>query len=104
MRIPLALCSIASLAACQQPAANRITDRLTVAGVPPTMARCMADIWAERLNVAQLGRLASAADQLSQAGGDVQAIGSLLERSRALQDPELVDVVTASAARCAFSL
>lgn len=95
-----AACAIA--AGCAPPLRSVITDQLTQAGVPPAMAQCMSGIWTERLNVAQLRRLAETAEEAAQVR-DSNGLAGLLERSRAMQDPEIVEVVTLSAARCALN-
>ena len=92
----------ALLAGCAPPLQSYISDQLTQAGLPPEMAQCMAGIWTQRLDVAQLRRLGETAAELAQVR-DNAGLGALLERSRALQDPEIVEVVTLSAARCAFN-
>lgn len=97
----VAAVGIAALAGCARPLQPYIADQLTQAGLPPAMAQCMAGIWSERLNVAQLRRLGETAGELAQVR-DGNGLGALMERSRALQDPEIVEVVTLSAARCAL--
>lgn len=99
----LTMLVVTALAAgCAPPLQSYISDQLTQAGLPPEMAQCMAGIWTERLDVAQLRRLGDTAAELAQVR-DSAGLGALLERSRALQDPEIVEVVTLSAARCAFN-
>jgi len=103
MRIIIGVAAASLLAAgCAPALQSTISDQLTQAGVPPAMAQCMAGIWTERLNVAQLRRLGETAAEAAQVQ-DGAGLAGLLERSRALQDPEIVDVVTLSAARCAFN-
>lgn len=87
-------------AGCAQPVESRIADQLSQAGVPPAMAQCMAGIWAQRLSVAQLARLAQAASEVSQAQQQGEALGPMLARVRAFEDPQMIEVVTLSAATC----
>lgn len=90
-------------AGCAPPLQSYISDQLVQAGIPPAMAQCMAGLWTERLDTAQLRRLGDAAAEAAQVR-DGAGLAALLERSRALQDPEIVEVVTLSAARCAFNI
>lgn len=100
--VTLAVASVALAAGCAAPIERRIADELTAAGVPPQLAQCMAGHWAQRLNVAQLRRLAATAEELA-AVRNGPGLAGVLERSRALQDPEIVEVVTLSAARCSLN-
>ena len=67
------------------------------------MAKCMASRWVDRLNVLQL-------QKISDLSGDLQrersrgklTIGRFVERVRAVDDPEVFQVVSASAAACAL--
>lgn len=103
MRWTIIMAASIAAAGCGAPLQSHIAGQLVEAGLPPAMAQCMAGIWAERLNVAQLRRIAQAAEEVAQVQ-DGQALGPLLERTRAMQDPEIIEVVTLSAARCAFNL
>lgn len=98
-----AAATAALTAGCAPPLQSYISDQLTQAGIPPDMAQCMAGLWTERLDVDQLRRIGETASEVAQVR-DSAGLATLLERSRAMQDPEIVEVVTASAARCAFNI
>lgn len=102
-RLIMALGVTAAAAGCAPPLQSVVSDQLTQAGVPPAMAQCMAGLWTERLDVSQLRRIGEVAGEAAQVR-DGNGLATLLERSRALQDPEIVEVVTLSAARCAFNI
>ena len=88
------------LAACASPQ-DRVREGLIDAGVPPTIAACMAPRMAERLSLLQLRRL-------SKLGGvrDVAptraGIEAYIQRSGIMDDPEILGVVTTAAAICAL--
>ena len=92
-----------ALAACAQPFEGRVAARLADAGLSRPMAECMAKRWVDRLNVLQL-------QKISNLSGDLQrersrgrlTVGRLVERVRAVDDPEVFQVVSASAAACAL--
>src|SRR3546814_17360552 len=89
------------LAACSTPE-SKVRSRLIEVGVSPPMAGCMAERVVDRLSYAQLRRLG----ELGRiAGDDVRdmRVGELLERTRALQDPEILSVVSRAALGCALS-
>lgn len=101
MRIAAPLALLA-LAACSQPFEGRIADRLIAAGLAEPMARCMAERWVERLNVLQLRKIAALADEI-EATRERLTVGGLIGRVRAMDDPEIVEVVTRSTLVCALS-
>lgn len=89
------------LSACSTPE-SKVRTRLIDIGVSPPMAGCMAERVVDRLSYAQLRRLG----ELGRiAGDDVRdmRVGELLERTRALQDPEILSVVSRAALGCAIS-
>ncbi|HEX8533776.1 MAG TPA: hypothetical protein VF662_06380 [Allosphingosinicella sp.] len=91
------------LGACAQTFEGRVASRLTDAGLSRPMAECMASRWVSRLNVLQL-------QKISNLSGDLQrerekgrlTVGRFIERVRAVEDPEILQVVTSSAAVCAI--
>ncbi len=97
---PLSLA--AALAACAQPFEGRIANQLDEAGLPRPMAECMAGHWVERLSIGQLRRISSLSSDLKAEGREL-TVGRLVQRVREVDDPEIYEVVTVSAARCAFS-
>lgn len=74
----------------------RLRTGLTNAGLPRTMAACMAERMVDRLSLAQLMRIAD----LPRAK-EAETVSQFLRRIRALGDPEILVVATSAAARCA---
>ncbi len=93
---------VAWLAACSQPFEGRIARNLEDAGLSPGMSQCMANRWVERLSPLQLRKIAELADGLKAEGRSISVLG-LADRVRRLEDPEIVEVVSTSAAGCAFT-
>lgn len=93
---------LVAAASCAQAIEGRIAANLTEAGLPAGMSRCMAEIWAERLNVTQLRKISSLASDLKAEGRSL-TVGRLIGRVGAVNDLEILEVVTTSSARCAFS-
>lgn len=89
------------MAGCAQPFEGRVAQQLNEAGLPRGMADCMAGIWVERLNVLQLRKIQRLSGDLRAEGRNL-TVGGFISRVRALDDPEIVQVVTGSAARCAL--
>lgn len=98
----LALLALLALGACSQPFEGRIARQLDEADLPRPMAECMAAIWVERLNVIQLREISALSSDLKAEGRDL-TVGRLVQRVREVDDPEIFEVVSVSAARCAFS-
>lgn len=90
-----------AVAGCASPE-TRVRTKLIGLGVSPPMAGCMADRMVDRLSYAQLRRLGELGG-ISK--GDVRdmRIGELLSRTRALQDPEIFNVVSRAALGCAIA-
>jgi hypothetical protein len=101
---PLCLFLLLSLAACSQPLERRVAARLTEAGLPGRMADCMAERWVDRLSLVQLRKVSSLADDLSRERGEGRlTVARFIERVQAVDDPEVFNVVTGSAAACALA-
>lgn len=83
------------LAACSGPE-TRVRDSLIKTGASPRLAGCMARRMVDRLSHAQLQRLSTLARPDGEKGRK-----HMLKRVRDLDDPEIVSVVTGSAALCA---
>ena len=89
------------LSACAQPFEGRVASRLAEAGLSRPMADCMAKRWVERLNVLQLQRISTVADDLQKERSQGRlTVGRFVERIRAMNDPEVLQVVSTSAAAC----
>jgi hypothetical protein len=97
--------SLLAFAACSQPIEARITSRLEAAGIPQPMAQCMAKRWTKRLDVFQLRKIERLSSDVSHEYKDhtLTVIG-FIERVDRLDDPEIVRVVTTSAAVCALKV
>jgi hypothetical protein len=99
----LILAPLLALAACSQPIEARITRKLEAAGISQPMARCMAKRWVKRLNLVQLGKIERLSSDVNREYKDkTLTVTGFIERVDRLDDPEIVRVVTTSAAVCAF--
>jgi hypothetical protein len=94
-----ALTLTAALAACATPE-TRVRTALIDAGLSKPVASCMADRMVDRPSLIQLNRL-SGLKKLR--GADMRKISveEFLKRTRSLQDPEILGVVTSSGLICA---
>ena len=104
MRISIAAMLATMAASCDQPTESSIADQLTAAGVPPAMTQCMVPVWEQRLNAGQMARVAQVSRELAAAPPEGEALGPLLDRVRRLNDPQIVEIVTLSAATCVTRL
>src|SRR5687768_17534551 len=100
VRILVAAILATAAASCDQPAESSISDQLIAAGVPAGMTQCMVPVWEQRLNGGQLARVAQAARELAATPPQGDALGPLLDRVRQLNDAQIAEVVTLSAATC----
>lgn len=91
---------IAGLAACATPE-SRVRGALVSAGLPQPVAACMADRMVDRLSVQQLRKLDRLGKLKGRDAGDI-TVKELVKRTKALQDPEVLGVVTSSGVVCAF--
>ena len=93
-----------ALAACAQPFEGRVASRLADAGLSRPMADCMAKRWVDHLNLLQLQKISSLSEDLQrERSGGRLTVGRFIERVRAVNDPEVFQVVSTSAAACALS-
>lgn len=81
---------------------TRVRNGLINAGLSRPIASCMAPRMVDRLNLLQLRRLSRLGD-LDGMDARNTTLEQFLHRTRALQDPEILAVVTTSAAVCALS-
>lgn len=104
MRSRVLIFPLLALAACAQPFEGRVASRLADAGLSRPMADCMAKRWVDRLSLAQLRKISSVAEGLGEerAQGKL-TIGRFVERIRAVDDPEVFQVVSSSAAACVLA-
>ncbi|MDB5677556.1 hypothetical protein [Sphingomonas bacterium] len=98
LRRLILLAAIVALTACSTPEAMT-REGLVNAGIPKATAACMADRMVDRLSLLQLRRLSG----LAKAGRSKDR-GQFLYRLRSLKDPEILSVVSNSAALCATGL
>lgn len=101
-RVSAFLLAAAFLSGCSQPFEGRIARQLDEAGLPRPMAECMAARWVDRLSPLQLREISRLSSDLKAEGRDL-TVGRLVRRVREVDDPEIFDVVSTSAAACAFS-
>lgn len=94
------LLPLMALAACTTPE-TRVRNSLVKAGLSAPMASCMADRMVNRLSLVQLRRLSSLSS-LKERDVRGMTIDEFIHRTRALQDPEILEVVTSSGLRCAI--
>ena len=99
----LALLLPLPLAACVTPSPeSRVRSALMDAGVSPPMADCMAERMVDRLSLAQLRRIGSLAKLPHRDIGSM-TIDEFLYRVRALEDPEILTVVSRAGLGCAIA-
>ena len=105
MRGKVLLIPVLALAACAQPFEGRVASRLADAGLSRPMADCMAKRWVDRLSLVQLQKISSVADDLGkERAQDKLTVVRFGERVRAVDDPEVFQIVSSSAAACALRL
>ena len=101
----LALAGIAiwgALGGFERVTAARIETALVDNGVPTPVAACMGQRLSERLTIGQLRELERIAQRERDAGMPESTV-EMLERIRAVEDRELIEVVGTSAAICSFT-
>ena len=93
------------LASCAKPFERRIATRLHEAGLPEAMSGCMAARWVDRLSVFQLREIQNLTDDLKRERRQGSLTATLLiDRVRSMNDPEILEVVSTSTARCAIGI
>lgn len=91
------------LSGCAQPFEGRVAARLAEAGIPRGMADCMAGRWVDRLSVFQLQKIQRLTNDITaQYKGRTLTPLLLVDRLRAVDDPEIFRVVSASVPACAL--
>jgi len=91
--------ALSALAACATPE-TRVRNGLMNAGLSAPISACMADRMVDRLSLVQLNKLNGLGKLKKNKPGDV-TFNEFVKRTRALQDPEIVGVVTSSGVVCA---
>jgi hypothetical protein len=95
----LPICAL-SLASCATPE-TRIRTALTNAGLSKPVAGCMAGRMVDRLSLWQLNKLRGLGKLQDKKARDI-SISEFVKRTKALQDPEILGVVTSSGVICAM--
>lgn len=93
------LIAVAMLSACATPE-TRVRTALMDAGLSKPIASCMADRMVDRLSLIQLNRLSSL-KKLRDKDVRKLSVDEFLKRTRSLQDPEILGVVSSSGLICA---
>ncbi len=96
--IPL-IALTAALSACATPE-TRVRTALTDAGLSKPVAACMAHRMVDRLSLGQLSKLSGLKKLKARDSGDI-SVNEFIKRTKALQDPEIVGVVSSSGLVCA---
>jgi ABC-type molybdenum transport system ATPase subunit/photorepair protein PhrA len=99
MRRTIGLVAVLALSACATPE-TRVRTALIDAGLSKPIATCMADRMVDRLSLIQLNKL-SGLKKLRDKNMQELSVGEFLKRTRSLQDPEILGVVTSSGLICA---
>ncbi|MEH6757060.1 MAG: hypothetical protein V7676_06070 [Parasphingorhabdus sp.] len=94
------LVMITSLAACATPE-TRVRNGLISAGLSKPVSACMADRMVDRLSLMQLNKLNGLSKLQKSDAGDI-SVKEFVKRTKALQDPEILGVVTSSGVVCAI--
>jgi hypothetical protein len=90
-----------SLASCATPE-TRIRTALVDAGLSQAVASCMAGRMVDRLSLGQLNKLRGLGKIKDKKVREL-SIEEFVKRTKALQDPEILSVVTSSGVVCALS-
>lgn len=98
-RIALVIGTSLALAACATPE-TRVRTALMDAGLSKPIAACMADRMVDRLSLIQLNKLSGLKKLRGQDMRKV-SVDEFLRRTRSLQDPEILGVVSSSGLICA---
>lgn len=89
-----------ALSGCATPE-TRVRTALMDAGLSKPMASCMADRMVDRLSLVQLNKL-NGLKKLRKKNASEISFEEFAKRTKALQDPEIMGVVTSSGVICAF--
>lgn len=99
LALPLLLA--VTIAGCATPE-TRIRNALVEAGLSKPIAGCMADRMVDRLSLGQLNKLRGLG-KLQDKKSRQLSIEEFVKRTKALQDPEILGVVTSSGVICTLS-
>jgi type IV pilus biogenesis protein CpaD/CtpE len=99
-KLLLAAAATALLAGCATPE-TRIRAALTDAGLSKPIASCMAGRMVDRLSLFQLNKL-NGLKKLQGKKASQITVEEFVKRTKALQDPEILGVVSSSGVICAI--
>ncbi len=97
--LPILIAPALVLASCATPE-TRIKTALVDAGLSKPMAGCMAERMVDRLSLLQLNKLRGL-KKLKEKDAQDMSISEFMKRTKSLQDPEILGVVSTSGAICA---
>jgi len=100
IRVIWGVIALSALAGCATPE-TRVRNGLMSAGLSAPVSACMADRMVDRLSLGQLNKLNGLGKLKNREPGDI-TIKEFVKQTRALQDPEIVGVVTSSGVICAI--
>jgi hypothetical protein len=89
-----------ALAGCATPE-SRVRTALINAGLSKPVASCMAGRMVDRLSLWQLNKL-NGLKKIRDGSAREMNLSEFMKRSKALQDPEIVSVITSSGVICAI--
>lgn len=95
-----ALIALFALGGCATPE-TRVRTALVDAGLSEPMAGCMAERMVDRLSLAQLNRLRQLG-KLKSSDPRTISVQAFVRKTKALQDPEILAVVSAAGLKCAL--
>ena len=96
-----AMVALSTVSACSTPE-TRVRNGLISAGLSKPIAGCMASRMVDRLSLGQLDKLNGLGKLRKRDPGDV-SFNEFVKRTKGLQDPEIVGVVTSSGVICAVN-
>lgn len=99
-RVALLIGASLALASCAGPE-TRVRTALQEAGLSAPMAGCMAKRMADRLSIWQLNKLRGL-KKLRDSDATTITVEEFMKRTKSLQDPEIVSVVSSSGVVCAL--
>lgn len=99
LSLPVMGAAILALSACATPE-TRVRNALTDAGLSRPVASCMAERMVDRLSLGQLNKLGGLSKLKDRDAGDI-SVNEFIKRTKSLQDPEIIGVVTSSGLVCA---
>ena len=99
-RLAIGLTLVATLAACATPE-TRVRRGLMSAGLSEPISRCMAGRMVDRLSLLQIKKLDGLGKLRKKKAGDI-SFNEFVKRTKGLQDPEILGVVSSSGLICAI--